>query len=76
MGDVDRTGDRQDNRAVLQEPGERDLPARRAARRCDAIDKTTRSGQLAGLERKPRDEANVVGLTIGEHVLTAAVDKL
>ena len=76
MGDVDSTGDGKDDRAVLQEPGERDLPCCGVARLRDAIDKTTRSGQLAGLEWKPRDEANVVDLTIGEHVLAASVDEV
>src|SRR6187200_3549144 len=42
----------------------------------DAIDDATWLGQLAGRERKPRDEADVVGSTIGQHVLAASVDQV
>src|SRR5258708_33600732 len=41
-----------------------------------AIDKTTRSGQLAGRERKPGNEADMVGGAMGEHILAAAVDQV
>ena len=56
-----RSGDRQHDGAVLQQPCERDLPCRGLMRLRDAIDNTTWLGQLAGRERKPRDEADVVG---------------
>ena len=61
------TGDGQDDRASLQEPCERYLSRRGAARLRDAVDKTTGSGQLAGLEWKPRNEADVVGVAIRQH---------
>ena len=73
MGDAYSTGDGQDDRASLQEPCERYLSRRGAARLRDAVDKTTGSGQLAGLEWKPRNEADVVGVAIRQHRFTAAV---
>ncbi len=76
MGDAYCTGDGQDDRASLQEPCERYLSRRGAARLRDAVDKTTGSGQLAGLEWKPRNEADVVGVAIRQHLFTAAVHEV
>src|SRR5438093_11045167 len=76
MGDAYCAGDGQDDRASLQEPCERYLSRRGAARLRDAVDKTTWSGQLAGLEWKPRNEADVVGVAIRQHRFTAAVDEV
>src|ERR1700730_5686075 len=45
-------------------------------RLCDAIDTATRFNQLAGRERKPGNEPDIVGGTIGQHVLAAAVDQV
>jgi hypothetical protein len=42
----------------------------------DAIDKTPRSSQLAGRERKPGNEADTVGGATGEHILAGAVDQV
>src|SRR5882757_3877394 len=42
----------------------------------NAIDNTARSGQLARRERKPGDEADLVGGAISQHILAVAVDEV
>jgi hypothetical protein len=42
----------------------------------NAIDKTPRLGELAGRERKPRDEADVVRGAIRQYIVAAAVDQV
>ena len=42
----------------------------------DAVEHRARLGEIAGGERKPRDEADAVRLAIIEHVLAAAIDEI
>src|SRR6185436_12386335 len=42
----------------------------------DAIDNSTRSRELARRERKPWDEADLVGGAICQHVLAVALDEV
>src|SRR5579862_1191785 len=76
MGDSDGAWNRQDHRAALQQPRECDLSNGGATRLGDAIDAATRFGQLAGGEWKPGNEPDIVGGTIGQHVLAASVDQV
>ncbi len=73
MTNLARSRDRQDDGAMSQEPGERDLSRRRSVRLRDAADGAFRSSQPAGGERVPRNEADAVLGAIGELVLARAV---
>ena len=57
-GDLARAGDRQHDRAALQEPGERDLARARLAPLRDRVERAALAGEVAGVERKPRNEAD------------------
>src|SRR5258706_3279067 len=76
MGDSDSARNRQDHRAALEQPRECDLSNGGAMGLGDAIDAATRFGQLAGREWKPRNEPDIVGGTIGQHVLATSVDQV
>ncbi len=51
---------------MLQQPRERDLPGQSIVRLRDATDDAPGSGQLAGPERKPRHEADLVRGAVGK----------
>src|SRR5262245_14293477 len=76
MGNPERSRDRQDDRAVLQQPREGDLSCRGPMRLRDASDGAARFRQFAGCEREPRNEADVVLVAIREHRFAAAVDEV
>jgi dipeptidyl aminopeptidase/acylaminoacyl peptidase len=66
-----RCRDGQHHRAALQHPGQRDLAGRGVGLVDDGVQRRPGLGQVAGRQREPGDEADAVGLAIGQHRLAA-----
>lgn len=76
MFDLRGAGNRQHHRATLQHPGESDLARRGIVPSGDRIEQRARLCQIAGGERIPGNEADIVLGAIVEHVLAGAIDKI
>ena len=69
-------GNGQEDRAALENPGKRDLRRRCLVRLCDAVEDRAGLRQIAGRQRKPRDEADALFRAIIEHGLAGAIDQI
>src|SRR3984885_14835618 len=76
MRDLASAGDRQHDRAALQEPGERDLAGARLVLMRNRVQGRTRLRRCAGIERRPGDEADVILRAIVERRLAVAIDEV
>src|SRR5579862_9478579 len=65
--DLAGAGDRQHYRAAFQHPGQGHLAWRGAGLVHDRVERRAGLGQIAGLQREPRDEADAVGLAVVQH---------
>src|SRR5215472_4738504 len=67
------SGDRHHDWAAPEHPGERHLRRRRCELLGDGVERTTLARQLAGGERVPRNEADLLFRAVADHRLARAV---
>ena len=71
-----RARDRQHHRRAVQQPRQRELAGDAPCCRGDLGHRAARPGQLAGGQREPRDERDVLALAVVQHVLGGAVGEV
>src|ERR1700730_1688399 len=73
VGDFGGSRDRHNDWRSRQKPRQRDLRRRRVLLRCHTTKRTIRAGELTSCQREPRDEDDVVLLTVIQNVLRSAI---